>query len=179
MNKIIYISWITWVWKSTITKQISEKTGIYFVWASNILTKYKADFYINKTSESINRDVDIVLYWLKKEQINNKEILFDWHFVLINNKNEILKIKKDFFIESWISEIILIVDKVENIRERLKKRDNIDYDLDFLEKLQKQEIDYSIEIANILKIKHKIFDISKLWFERTKIDIINYIKILC
>lgn len=177
MNKTIFLWWSHWIWKTSIWNEISKSLNIKHIIASKLLKNHKIYNKNIKNGDDFYNESKFIVKEFQKE-LSYDLILFDAHF-LLNYNNNLIKVKKEIFKKLNLKSIIILIDKVENIRERLKNRDNKDYNLDFLEKLQKQEIDYSIEIANMLKIEHKIFDISKLWFEQTKIEIINYIKTLC
>lgn len=178
MNKIIFLWWIHWVWKTSIWDEISKDLNIKHITASKILENHISYNKDIKKEKDFYNESKLIIKEFQKE-LSDDLILFDAHFVLNDSCYNLIKVKKEIFKWLNLKSIIILIDKVENIRERLKKRDNKAYDLEFLEDLQKQEIDYSKEIANVLKIEHKIFDISKLWFEITKVEIINYIKTLC
>ena len=178
MNKTIFLWWIHWIWKTSIWNEISNTLNIKNITASKLLKNHKICSKEIKNEDDFYDESKFIVKEFQKE-LSDDLILFDAHFVLNDSNNNFIKVKKEIFQKLNIKSIKILIDKVENIKERLKKRDNKAYDLEFLEDLQKQEIDYSKEIANILKIEHKIFDISKLWFEITKVEIINYIKTLC
>lgn len=66
----------------------------------------------------------------------------------------------------------MIVDDVYNIQSRLKKRDNISFTIELLDKFQNTEIEYANEIASLLNIP--ILKINN--DDKNYDNIINFIK---
>lgn len=174
-NTIVYISWIHWIGKTTLCKKIAEKTWMNHIIASSLLKKYRPDFGADKSLDGIESDVDAVLFGLKQEQDRAKSILFDWHFVLSDRENNLIKIKKYFFSQAGMKEIVILIDDISNIRMRLKERDGKDFSLDFLERFQNQELEYSREIADMLHIPHRVFDISESGLENIEEVLFNHV----
>ena len=172
---IIYISGIHWIGKTTLCSKIAEKIWMNHVIASSLLKKYKPDFEAIKSMESIKNDVNTVLYWLRQEQNGSRAILFDGHFVLSDKEQALIKIKRDFFLQAQIGQIIMLIDSTVDIKSRLKKRDNKDFSLDFLNQFQDLELEYSQEIASMLAVKHQIFDISKIWQDSIEETLLDYL----
>lgn len=173
-NNLIFLWWINWVWKTTIWWQIAKKLWIKHIIASDIIKKLEIFNIDKKNEKDISNESEIIVKYIKNYFWENNTIIFDAHFVLKDSKNNLIKIKKDIFKKIDISKIIIIIDDIKNIKEKLKKRDFKNYELNFLKYFQDEELKYSQEIAQELNIEHNIFDITEIWINNLEEVLINY-----
>lgn len=156
-TKIIAVIGIHGVGKNHILSQISN--DIYFKWydASSLIKIEIGESDKAKKVIDINSNQKILIDSIGKNIIDSIAIL-NGHFCIINNKNEIHRIPKEILKKLNIIKVILIVDDIDKISNRIKLRDNVDWDKQFLNRLQKAEKEYSTEVTrefNIPQFIHK------------------------
>lgn len=176
MNQTIFISGIHGVGKTTICWNLAEKMDIEHIVASDIIKQYNFFYKENKTAKDLYTETDIFLGWMKKIFTKPSMILLDAHFILLDSWCRLVKVKKEIFSELRINNIILLIDNVEKIQEKIYKRDGKRFDMNFLKKLQDLEIEYSKEIAKMLNVEHQIFNLSEISEDNLHQMLFNYIQ---
>lgn len=172
MKKIIFISGIHGVGKDYIANILKKYSKINVYSASDLIKKYsemdtdinKKVFNIESNQKNLINSIDIF--------IKDELFILLGHFCLFDKHYHIKKIDKEIFFTLNLKNIILIVDDVYNIQSRLKKRDNIFFTIELLEKFQNIEIEYANEIASLLNIP--ILKINNN--DKNYDNIINFIK---
>lgn len=149
-NNIIFVGGIHGVGKDTICEYLSSKLNIKHISASELI-KWKNSS--NKLVENIQENQDELVLALKSYISNNENYLLDGHFCLIGTDDSIKKVPLITFQKISPIFIILVVEEIKIIQERLEKRDNKKYNLDLLKKLQDTEITYAKYVSNILNIR--------------------------
>ncbi|CEP40943.1 Uncharacterised protein [[Clostridium] sordellii] len=86
--------------------------------------------------------------------------MLDGHFCLLNNNEQISRIPIETYKGIGIDYIIVLVDKETNIFDRLKERDDIEYNIELIESFQKEETEYAKKVAMELKIPIKFINIT-------------------
>lgn len=151
MRNVIFFSGIHGVGKGFISEKIKSKINIPIYSASELIR-------LNGISSDTNKKVDNVTNNQKQliksinDLIKDKIFVLDGHTCLINNQNEIESIKLEIFKEMNIIGAILILDDINLIKDRIYKRDFINFDLELLARLQKSEIRNMKMISNDLNI---------------------------
>ncbi|WP_176719992.1 AAA family ATPase [Brachyspira hampsonii] len=173
MNKIIFISGIHGVGKDYIANILKKYSKINVYSASDLIKKYsEMDTDIDKKVLNIESNQQNLITSIDTFVKDELFILLG-HFCLFDKHYYIKKIDKEIFFKLNLKKIILIVDNTYNIQSRLKKRDNIFFNLALLDKFQNTEIEYANEIASILNIPIlKINNDDNNNYD----DIINFIK---
>lgn len=107
----------------------------------------------NKEIENIEHTQNRLIQNLKKIISPDEKYLLDGHFCLLKADNTIEDVPLNTFREINPSLIILVVDKIEAIKERLEKRDNKDYDLELLREFQEHELLRARNISDELGVE--------------------------
>jgi adenylate kinase len=162
MKDTIFIAGVHGVGKTYYTNILVNKYKCFNRVSASSLIKYDVD--VSKTTKKVididyNQNV-MIRNFLKLRDNTEAILLFDGHFVLIDNKNEICEISTDVFNSLNFNEIILFIDNIENIYNRLVKRDN-NSDLNLLElsKMQEREILRAKFVSNLLNISLNIINL--------------------
>ncbi|AZJ36442.1 AAA family ATPase [Tenacibaculum singaporense] len=151
-NRIIFVSGIHGVGKGTICKNLAQKFNFNHLTASEVLKWDEISDLNNKKVKNISSTQDRLINNLKRIIEPNQKYLLDGHFVLLNSKNVPTKIEEGTFEGINPVSIILITCETKVILKRLKNRDNSNYDLSILKKMQEMEIEHATYISNKLKI---------------------------
>lgn len=151
-NNIIFVGGIHGVGKSTICQKICTELGIDYLSASKIIKWEELSNLHNKKVYSISETQTRLINGLIKEIKKDKFYLLDGHYCLLSEQDEVKKIPLITFRE--INPVLLgvIVNSPMEITERIKLRDNSEYNLEFVEAYQDVEIKYAHELANQLKV---------------------------
>jgi adenylate kinase len=102
----------------------------------------------NKEVENIEYTQNRLIQNLKKIISPDEKYLLDGHFCLLKTDNTIEDIPLNTFREINPILIIVVVDEVELIKERLDKRDNKIYNIDILKRFQDRELSYAKTISD-------------------------------
>lgn len=156
-KSIILITGIHGVGKSFFCNNIKNNIKINIYSASDLIlkkknTKFKSDKLIKDISNNQN------FLYSAVEKIPDNFFILDGHLTLLNKNKEVEKIKFETYERLPISLILLIKNDPKIIKKHLKKRDNLEWDIKFLENFQNAEISYAKEISEKLKIKLIILD---------------------
>ena len=168
--KKIFIWWVQWVWKSTITRLLTEKNSslwrfsfwermtdidrtdiVDYNWF-HLLSDHQREDIVQKTRKQLVHLID----WE-----NYTNLLFDNHFTIVRwnlihntfDDEEIIFYDKIVLLYSWINDIIQRI-----LKDWKKERVELAKNYDFIKKHQELEITradflsnkYSIEIIKIL-----------------------------
>lgn len=153
LNKsLILITGIHGVGKSFFCNNIKKSIKINIYSASDLIskeknTKFKSDKLIKDIPNNQNYLYSAV------EKIPDNLFILDGHLSLLNKNKEVEKIPFEIYEKLPISIILVIKDDPKIIKERLEKRDNLEWDIKLLEEFQNTEISYAKEISEKLKIK--------------------------
>lgn len=159
-RKIIFIGGIHGVGKSTFAREISSKNNIPFYSSSELISKLKGEIFTNKWTTNISSNQELLIESIKKTFIEKKVYMLDGHFCLLNNNEQISRIPIETYKGIGIDYIIVLVDKETNIFDRLKERDDIEYNIELIESFQKEETEYAKKVAMELKIPIKFINIT-------------------
>lgn len=153
-RKLIFVGGIHGVGKSTICLKIVDSIKeVYGCTASDIIKGENNWQHSGKSVEDVTVNQNFLINGLSR--IRAKNILLDGHFVLIDKSQTIVPVPFDTFKQMVPVLIIVITDKIEDILNRLVKRDNKLYDLTFLKKMQEMEIETAKRTAQQLSIPFK------------------------
>lgn len=139
--------------KSFLCERIKKKSTIPVYSASQLIAEYKNETY------SSNKFIDCIddnQHALIEKVIsigNNINFILDGHLCLLNDHGEICRIDNQVVMRLNPKLILTKISDPNKIYQRLKLRDNRDYDIDLLDRFQKEEIEYAKEISLRLKIR--------------------------
>lgn len=160
MNNIILMGGIHGVGKTTTGEYCAKQTGLKFISAGEILINNTIIKEDHGKSVSNIKDIQDLLILGLKDIINPESFyLLDGHFCLIDESGQIKRIPISVFKEISLIAIIILTDSPLNIKKKIKKRDGLDFTVDFLDTMQKEEKNYGLKIASSLKIPCFIFNI--------------------
>lgn len=153
MKNIIFFAGIHGVGKNFILNNARFSKTIVHLTASDVL-KWRE---ISKNPDdkrvvSISNTQDALITNLRKIVKENQYYILDGHLTLLNKEGKIERIPKETFFK--INPRILIVKTAEPtiIQNRLKQRDNKEWDIDDITLMQDEEITYAKDIASMLNI---------------------------
>lgn len=152
MKNIILLTGIHGVGKGYISSCVKNHIKIPIYEASKLIKQSGNVSDLNKKVYNINDNQEI-LYNAINDYVKEKLFILDGHTCLLNKNGEIEKIDLQSLNKFDIIGIIYIYDNIENIKERLYKRDKIMYDTKKLDLFQKLEYENSLALSKNLNIK--------------------------
>ena len=166
---VVFVAGIYGVGKSTLCDKIKSIKGYDYYNSSDLISKNNKEIYgNNKYVKDVNKNQEILLSELKKLK---KDIILTGHFCIANSKNEIDVLPLDVFAKMNITKIIVLKRDLKLVKEFLKRRDNKDYSLEFLNKLQNKEISLASIVASDINV-----DLSFIDMEFNENDIMRFIE---
>lgn len=161
-RKVIFVGGVHGVGKTTFCKALKAQLGIQHFSASDLISREKEEQHFqDKRVQNIDENQDVLVAALNKYLEDETWYLLDGHFCLLSKNGEITKIPDSTYEGINPCAIILLVDRPENIYDRLSKRDNATYDLALLRSFQEQEIDYAKHVSNKLSIPYRMYNSSQ------------------
>lgn len=153
LNNITFIGGIHGVGKSTICRQICDEVKLEYLSASELI-KWKD---INKDAQNkkvknIPATQDRLIIGLTNTVQKDKSYLLDGHYCLLNSENEIVNIPLDTFKSINPISLNIILGDINEINDRLEKRDNRPYDQDLLTRMQESELNYARHLSKTLGV---------------------------
>ncbi|WP_159887025.1 ATP-binding protein [Paenibacillus puerhi] len=151
MKNLIFMGGIHGVGKTTFCNELSNRYPLSSFSASRIISDIKKQkFTSNKQITDIDKNQDFLIQGI--EQIESASIIniIDGHFCLIDKKNNISRIPKEIFTKLEPILLIVVIDSVNKIIDRLQTRDKLVYSPLFIESFQNEEIKYAKMIAEML-----------------------------
>ena len=89
---------------------------------------------------------------------NNAQLLLDGHCCLLDKNGNIYEIPQDTFKDTDLNKIILIKNNPEVIVGNLWKRDNKEYEVEFIKKFQKCEEECAIKLSETYHVPLFVYD---------------------
>lgn len=168
MGKIFFIAGIHGVGKTFLCNQIVDKFNFKTYSASKLIEEFKQEkFDNNKKIKDINNNQEYLIRAINRIRSKKDIFVLDGHFCLLNSESQVTRIPEDTFLKISPNAILVLHDTVNNIIKRLQNRDHVTYDVDLIDTFQKEELKYSLEIAEILQVPYLRYknteDINKVW----------------
>ncbi|WP_318349099.1 ATP-binding protein [Aquipluma nitroreducens] len=153
LNNIAFIGGIHGVGKSTICRQICDEVKLEYLSASELIkwNDINEDNQ-NKKVWDISLTQDRLIVGLENRIQKDKSYLLDGHYCLFNNENEIVNIPLGTFKLINPFSLNIILGDIIEIKNRLEKRDNRQYDQELLAQMQESELDYAKYLSKALGI---------------------------
>lgn len=163
----IFLAGIHGVGKSTLAANLEKELNLKSFSVSDLIRNAGKNLDASdKKTEGISQNQELWKMELNKLKITEEFLLLDGHFCLLDKNNNIITLPFTTFEGTQMSKIILMQKKSQTIRGNLLRRDNSEYSIDFLEKLQEiekhQAIKYSKENNIRIFVYDESTDISKL-----------------
>lgn len=157
MKKIIFIGGIHGAGKGTFCAKLSNALGLTHFSSSELINWTKISSKENKTVSNIQDTQNRLIESLNSLLENHKTYILDGHFSLLNSEHKPVTVPFETFKLINPCAIVLVIENVEVIYNRLNIRDKVSYNLDLLKKFQSFENQRAHEIANKLEIDLKIY----------------------
>lgn len=149
---MIFLGGIHGVGKTYLCQKLKDIRNLNSYSASNLIGDLKREWFTsNKKIIEIDQNQNFLIEAVKQLQ-ENRTYLLDGHFCLLDKEGIVTKIPINTFKILAPKSIIIVVNSVEQIAKYLMNRDKSSYDLKFLENFQKRELEYAIEISQLLNI---------------------------
>lgn len=163
-RKVVFVGGIHGVGKTTFCNQYSKDIELEHYSCSEIIKKTK-DGVVASNTKSVNNvksNQDVLVRGLELLELNNKSLVLDGHFVLLQ-KGIITRVPSTTFADLEITETILLTDSENRIYDRINKRDQTNTLTEqMLREMQEEEIKYAHEIATNLDIPIEIISVSEI-----------------
>jgi adenylate kinase len=151
--RIAFVGGIHGVGKSLFSSRASEILKIPRLSASELITQQrKAPAAINKRVQDVRENQDALISAIESHPINGRKFILDGHFCVFDSLDVIHKISIGTFRELAPVAVVVLLDEINRIQERLCVRDKRDIPLDVLNRLQISECDHAEMVCDNLKI---------------------------
>ncbi|ELY1988022.1 AAA family ATPase [Vibrio harveyi] len=137
MSKLIFISGVHGVGKSTLCKRLNEYVDIPSYSCSDIIKANSEYVEISKVVDKAEANQIALLNGLAT--LRDNSILLDGHFCLIGKDSKIIELEFSVFEKIAPALIINVIAEPEEIHRRLISRDGDAMAISLIESLQKQE----------------------------------------
>lgn len=152
-TQIIFIGGIHGAGKGTVCRSICSAHNFTHLSASDLLKwqEVSADEK-NKKVADIQNTQDRLIVGLNAAIKEGEQYLLDGHFCLLNSSGKPEKVPTETFIQIAPVAIVVVIDAVQLIIDRLDQRDRKRYEFETLNQLQLLEVQYAKEIASMLSV---------------------------
>ena len=156
---MILVAGIHGVGKSSYCRTLKLKLNIPIISASEMIYSYLHEHSPqNKQVENIDGNQHALIMALRSKNLIGRDYILDGHFCLVNNNGQIEPINQTIFQQLSPTEINILTAPVRVIADRLHKRNQISWDKEFIDELQKMEIEYGKQIGKLLEVPVTVFD---------------------
>lgn len=141
--------------KTSFARELSQclNVGCYSA-GSLIMNKSNDVIYDYKKVSSVEGNQRVLLEAIN--DINDEKFIIDGHLCLINSLDKIERIERKVFLQMHIERLYIVIAQAENIVKNLRDRDEKNWSLEFIERFQKEEIEYACELSEFLNVPLKI-----------------------
>lgn len=141
MSKIVFVSGVHGVGKSTLCGKLSETFGWTHYSCSDLIKQNSDYIESSKLVSSADKNQQALLRGLS--QLTEEVVLLDGHFCLLDKREQVIELKFDVFDAISPSAILFVTCEEATIHQRLKKRGGHVLDLEKIIELQKHEAERS------------------------------------
>lgn len=154
-EKMQLICGVHGVGKTIFAKTFCQKKSLSYYSASELIRKMtESQICDYKKVQQVTGNQKLLLEALSK--IEDKQYILDGHLCLINGQNKIERIQAGIFQKLNIECIYIVVDKPKKIQQRLKERDDKNWNVNFIDLFQKEEFEYAKYLTGKMYIPLKI-----------------------
>lgn len=137
---ILFLAGIYGVGKSTIGKSLSQRKGIPFFSAGDLISQVNGEAYgANKVVTDKMGNQDILAMQIEHQLEQHDRLLLAGHFCIINGQGEVDRLPEDIFKRLHIEKIILLEAPVDRIMDHLLARDSKQYSTELVDSLMQTE----------------------------------------
>lgn len=153
MKKVIFISGVYGVGKSTLCSNIASKLHLSYYSAGDLISEINGEVYgKNKVVKNKYANQDILISQLNEKLKENDLILLAGHFCILGKDGDIEVIPIEKYDEMHISAIILLEAEINEIIDNLKGRDGKSYSRLQVEDLMRKERDLANAVSKRLEV---------------------------
>ena len=154
-SKIIFVSGVHGVGKTTLSKAIASKLKIQHCSASDLIKKYCNIEYTSKGGvKRIEQNQEVLIKAVDVFLNENMNYILDGHFCLLDENSKITKIPLSVFKMMAPAGIIQLCDNSGNVYSRLRDGKRKIYNVELLDSIQIQEKRYSQKVSQELNIPY-------------------------
>lgn len=151
MKRRIILSGVHGVGKGYfISHKLQQFKNISIISASEILSRHRnVEDAGNKRVKDVDGNQELIFSAVRDYlKCCDKTLVLDGHLVILDSKDQIRRISKEFFNSSMFNTILLLQDDSEKIYERMYKRDGIHkLSIELIENIQQAEKMYAEELS--------------------------------
>lgn len=153
-RNLIFVTGIHGVGKTSRCRAISDKFGLLYLNAGEVINREKEIHNIVK-DKRVADVVDNQNFLIKglNKSASEKNLLLDGHLTLISNGYEIEKVPTRFLREINPALIILLMNNPDEIVKNLRNRDLKDYTVELITSQQEIESKYAEQVAKELNVQ--------------------------
>ncbi len=158
---VFFVGGVHGVGKSSCCSRVAEKTGLHWFTASSVIKAEKESAIDEKSKSVLNvaENQDLLVSGMRKcVGFDNKRVILDGHFTLINSKNEITPIDVEVFRQLGVEGVAIFRDDSRTIYERLDERDGQNWGTARLNEHQAMEIGHGKFVASSLGVPIVLLD---------------------
>ena len=153
---MIFVCGVHGVGKTQYCKSLGRETGRRCFSASELILKRGKENFHHKKVENIKLNQRFLIDEVEARKSTGIDFILDGHLCLLNQAGKIELINEAVIRALKIDLLIVLVDKPYAIQERMKQRDGILWDEQFIKVFQEKEIEYAQKLGVDLNIDYKI-----------------------
>lgn len=152
---LVFIAGVHGTGKGHFCERLLRTVQWQYLSASSLLkwSEYTDD-PLDKAVKSIPETQERLLKGLEKACVAGGRYLLDGHLTLLDEAGTVTRIDRKVFEHIDPKAIILKTEIAEVVQERLQQRDGKTYSLTLIEHMLREESNYSVELAEHLKVPH-------------------------
>lgn len=148
---VILLAGIYGVGKSTLGEALSQRQGIPFYSAGDLISHVNGETYgANKAVADKAGNQDILAMQIERLLEQNDRILLAGHFCIVNKYGEVDRLPLDAFKNLHLDKIILLEAEERQIMDHLRARDAKKYSPELVAALMKTEREMAYEVSTEL-----------------------------
>ena len=160
MIRTIFVAGVYGVGKDYLCNKISNFSGIKNFSASQLISNINNENYVkNKSVKNIDDNQSILIREVSRLLKECKSIILTGHMCILNANMEIEELPSSVFNGLEITNMVLLKNDSDTIKQNLMKRDNKNYSLKLIEDFQKAEEEAFLITAQNIGAKSKIIDL--------------------
>ena len=145
---VLFLAGIYGVGKSTLGETLSQRQGIPFYSAGDLISQVNGEKYgANKVVADKVGNQDILALQINRLLKQYDRILLAGHFCIVNKQGEVDCLPRDAFKNLHLDKIILLEATEEQILEHLRARDSKKYSSELVEALMQTEREMAYAVS--------------------------------
>ena len=149
--------------KTTFSRRLSYQKELPYFSASQLIDRvFPLNQHQSKRIDNIAHRQSVLLSQINELYNNNNNFILDGHLCVVNQSGQITKISMNVLAAMRITEIFVLIADPLLICKRLKNRDKLIYEKEFIEKYQDEELTYAKYLSKVLNIELHIVNSDNL-----------------